>query len=927
MSSNIDIAIFVAFLAINLGLGLFYSRNIKNISEYAVGHRNFSTATIVATIVATWLFGSSIALNLYESYQNGLYFIIPGVADGFSFFVVAYFYAPRMREFLGNLSVAEAMGNIYGKKVRMVTGISAIIPAIGNIALQFSILILILTEFLGIPSAYAIIGSSFIVITYSTFGGIKAVTFTDVIQFFTFGVVIPMLAFIIWRSVDNSQAVVEILNHHPNFNIKEFFDIQNPRFLDTLVLFLFFLIPGLDPAIFQRIAIAKNTFQVSKSFYISGIIIICCYLTLDFTGLLLIADNAQGFDQSNVVGYVLNNYMSIGFKGIFIIGLTAMLMSTADSYINCAAVIFSNDLCRSIGIELNEKRTLLLARFSAFLIGVCGLTLSLYATNILSIILSTYCFYMPIVSVPLLLAIFGFRSSSRAVLIGMAAGFITVILFKQTDIELDSIIPGMIANIVVFISSHYILREPGGWVKTLGSPTLSTIDIDRKAQSQNISKIILNFNFIDFCKNNVPKDEKFIAYVGLFNIVSIFSSIHILSEATYSQYHSLINTIHYTVLIISTCFIIYPAWNLRFKQNILFPVAWNLSLIFSLVAVNILLFMLGNFSQPLLMTITLANLIILAVLLRWHVAIGMMLIGIFASIKFYQYYTDLPFSTSNINLQFQILYPLIFVASILIAFLKPKQEYQALTEERNKHLGNLINAQEQRIKEALSVRSTFIRNVNHEYRAPMSGIITMAQLLAESYDMLTDSQRRDAAQSIFKSVTRLDRFDADLTSLSALSQNDPALNIKEIDLSSLVYDRLNICRKLYEENKEDREFILNIEEEAHFNGDEDYITQALDNLIINAITYCQKGKVEISLSKKSGLINFMISDEGIGIPTSELYDIFDEFTVSSKTNSLAGGRGIGLTLCKKVIELHGGNIKAESDGKSGARFTFTIPQI
>ena len=237
MSSNIDIAIFIAFLAINLCIGLFHSRNIKNVSEYAIGHRNFSTATIVATIVATWLFGSSIALNLYESYENGLYFIIPGVADGFSFFVVAYFYAPRMREFLGNLSVAEAMGNMYGKKVRVVTSISAIIPAIGNIALQFSILILILTEFLGIPSNYAIIGSSFIVITYSTFGGIKAVTFTDVIQFFTFGVVIPMLAFIIWRSVDNSQAVVEILNHHPNFNIKEFFDFQNPRFLDTLVLF------------------------------------------------------------------------------------------------------------------------------------------------------------------------------------------------------------------------------------------------------------------------------------------------------------------------------------------------------------------------------------------------------------------------------------------------------------------------------------------------------------------------------------------------------------------------------------------------------------------------------------------------------------------------------------------------------------------
>ena len=923
MSSHIDIAIFVAFLAINLASGLFHSRNIKSITEYAVGSRNFSTATIVATIVATWLFGSSIALNLFETIQNGLYFVVPGVADGFSFFVVAYFYAPRMREFLGNLSVAEAMGNMYGKKVRLITAICGIIPAIGNIAMQFSILIMILTEFLGIPSTYAIIGSSFIVITYSTFGGIKAVTFTDVIQFFTFGVVIPMLAFIIWRSLDNSTAVLDVLNTHPNFNLKELFDYQNPRFLDALVLFLFFLIPGVDPAIFQRIAIAKNSFQVSKSFYISGVIIICCYLTLDFAGLLLIADNTSGVEQGTIVGYVLDNYMDVGFKGLFIIGLTAMLMSTADSYINCSAILFSHDFCKSIGIELDEKKALLLARISAFVIGICGLFLSLYAKNILNIILSTYCFYLPIVSVPLILAIFGFRSSSRAVLIGMFAGFITVILFKQTDIELDSIIPGMIANLIMFISSHYILHEPGGWINTKHAE-LSTIDIDRKQRSQNILKAIEHFNLIDFCRNNVPVDEKFIAYVGLFNIVSIFSSLHILPEAIYEQYHSLVSIMHYGVLIISTCFISYPAWNIKFKQNIFFPIFWNLAIIFCLVGVNSLLLMISNLNQPLLVTAMLANLVVLAVLLRWHVAITMILIGIFANIIFYQSYTGENFSVDNMNLQFQILYPLIFIFCILIAFLKPKQEYQALTEAKNKHLSELIEARELQMKDALAIRSTFIRNINHEYHAPMSGITTMSQLLYDSYDILSDEQRKTAAKTIFKSVNRLDRFDANLSSLSDFTAATPALHIEKIDLSELVYDRVNVCRKLYEENKEDREFILNLEEGITLKGDKYYLTQCLDNLIINAITYCPQGKVEITLSKKEDTIIFTISDEGIGIPPVELYDIFDEFTVSSKTRTLAGGRGIGLTLCRKVVELHGGSIKAESDGIKGAKLSFTL---
>ena len=100
--------------------------------------------------------------------------------------------------------------------------------------------------------------------------------------------------------------------------------------------------------------------------------------------------------------------------------------------------------------------------------------------------------------------------------------------------------------------------------------------------------------------------------------------------------------------------------------------------------------------------------------------------------------------------------------------------------------------------------------------------------------------------------------------------------------------------------------------------------QALDNLIINAITYCRKGKITVALKKNNNTVEFSISDEGIGIPKDELNDIFAEFTVSSKTRSFAGNRGVGLTLVKRVIEVHNGSIQAESDGKKGAKFSFVL---
>ena len=71
-------------------------------------------------------------------------------------------------------------------------------------------------------------------------------------------------------------------------------------------------------------------------------------------------------------------------------------------------------------------------------------------------------------------------------------------------------------------------------------------------------------------------------------------------------------------------------------------------------------------------------------------------------------------------------------------------------------------------------------------------------------------------------------------------------------------------------------------------------------------------------------VEFSIADEGIGVPKEELYDIFGAFTVSSKTKTSAGGRGVGLALSKKVIDAHGGRIWVEQNPNKGVTFKFTI---
>ncbi|NDB87279.1 MAG: metal-dependent phosphohydrolase, partial [Alphaproteobacteria bacterium] len=202
-----DSVIFTGFLVANLWLGLSSSRGIRNIKEYAIGDRNFSTATISATIVATWIGGGFFCTLIPESYSNGLHFIwVTLLGDILCLSLIALFFAPRMKEFLGKVSIASAMGELFGRRVQIVTAISGFIGISGLIAMQFRIAGMMFEYALGFANIYGILLAGIIVTSYSALGGIKSVTFTDVIQFLTFTVVMPTLAYFLLESLEKIDA-------------------------------------------------------------------------------------------------------------------------------------------------------------------------------------------------------------------------------------------------------------------------------------------------------------------------------------------------------------------------------------------------------------------------------------------------------------------------------------------------------------------------------------------------------------------------------------------------------------------------------------------------------------------------------------------------------------------------------------------------
>ena len=927
MKFDLDTIVIIGFLIVNLIFGLFSSRGIKNIKEYAIGSRNFSTATISATIIATWIGGGFFYSAISETYKEGLWHLIARFGDVLTLLIVGYIIAPRIGEFLGKISVAEIMGELYGKKIKFITAIASILLSVGYVAVQIKALIELFYHFFGVSSIYATLLAATVITVYSTMGGIKAITFTDVIQFLTFGVFVPVFAIFVWNLFDNpSGTVIATTKSNPLFSIDTVFNFYDIKFYSFFILFLYYTIPGLDPATVQRILMAKNVIQVRKSFSLAAFFCFIIGGTACLIGITILAHNPN-LNPDTLVTYVIDNYSYTGLKGLILIGIMAMIMSSADSYINSAAVIFAHDLIKP------SENTLNLSRIFSMFVGISATILALVTSSLYDLLLLAGNFYTPVITMPLLLAIFGFRSTSRVALIAIVAGISSVVIwrvFLQSITGVDSIIPGTIVNLVTMLLMHYLLNEPGGWVKTKSNDNLKEIRSRRKQRIKiikyffiNLPSKIIKFNLIAYSKLNTPKTDMVYVY-AIFSAISATIITLSIDRTIYYQYFHLINILLGTVLFIVTSFICQKLWPSDFKEKYL-GVIWLISIFIVSSFISSFLVLISNFTHISLVVLIL-NLTMIGILLKWQPTIIIITLGLILSFGLYeQYIGNIHLSAELDDLKLKMIYILFMISSILIAFLKPKQQYQELTEDNNLFLSSKVDDQKKELTRLYEIKNELLRNLEHETRTPITGITSLGQVLWANYDKFNEEQRRNATKDIADSSERLTSLVNNLIDLSKLNNINYQLNKSQVNLTDLVYERLELCKKLYIQDKDDLWFNLQIDDELTVLCDQYYISRTIDNIIVNAIQYCKQGTITIELKlEQSNTILFSVKDEGIGIPKDELFEVFDPFTVSSKTKTSAGGRGIGLALSKKVIEAHNGQIWAKQNQDKGVTVAFTL---
>lgn len=231
---------------------------------------------------------------------------------------------------------------------------------------------------------------------------------------------------------------------------------------------------------------------------------------------------------------------------------------------------------------------------------------------------------------------------------------------------------------------------------------------------------------------------------------------------------------------------------------------------------------------------------------------------------------------------------------------------------------------------ANAVKSEFLANMSHEIRTPLNGIIGFCRLLGRSS---LDTRQQEWLQHVHRACDNLLMLVNDVLDFSKLEANRLTLEEADIDIVSLVDEVIGLHAPEAQRKQLNLVAMVYDDVPTPLCGDPLRIHQVLNNLISNALKFTHEGEVivRVMLDNHEGqhvVLNLSVSDTGIGLSDAHQQELFSAFSQAEPSHSRQfGGSGLGLTICRQLIERMGGEIRVESELGSGTMFSFTLPML
>ncbi len=474
----IDTFIVATYLLLTLMLGVWVAKGVTSSNEYKTGGRQYPAWIVFTTLSASFI-GGGFTLGLAEkTFLYGFVYVLAIWGFSLKEILVAYFIAPRMQPFRSALTVGDIMEVAYGKRTKIATGFASVLVCGGIIGAQISACGNILNIFLGIPNHLGSLVAISVVLIYSTYGGLKSVVAVDILHFIVLSIMLPLVLFFGFQEIGG---LAELSRALPESYFQPFGSIGTTA---LFVLFLsFFLGETLIPPYMQRLLIGKTVRETKKGTFWSGILSVPFFLVVGFIGVIAFV-LAPDLPSYLALPHVIQVVMPVGLKGLAIAAMLAIVMSSADSFLNSTSIAMTNDLLLPLRLKpKNPNQELMFSRAITLVIGVVAIIFALSTSSALDILLYSYQFWTPIILVPLIAAIFGVKSTDKVFLLSAAASILAVIawnyLFPHSLIDgaLEGVIFGVLINAATFFIFHQRLGKGSARIAPVSSEAVSSTEI------------------------------------------------------------------------------------------------------------------------------------------------------------------------------------------------------------------------------------------------------------------------------------------------------------------------------------------------------------------------------------------------------------------------------------------------------------------
>jgi GAF domain-containing protein/anti-sigma regulatory factor (Ser/Thr protein kinase) len=244
---------------------------------------------------------------------------------------------------------------------------------------------------------------------------------------------------------------------------------------------------------------------------------------------------------------------------------------------------------------------------------------------------------------------------------------------------------------------------------------------------------------------------------------------------------------------------------------------------------------------------------------------------------------------------------------------------------QNARLFREIEIKSREVEVASQHKSEFLASMSHELRTPLNAVIGFSDVLLQGMFGETNEKQAEYLRDILASGQHLLSLINDILDLSKIEAGRMELDVAAFDLSTAIDDALLLMR----ERASRRGITLERHVDAlvgQIHADQRKVKQVLLNLLSNAVKFTPEGgRIDVRAGLANGAAEISVTDTGIGIAPEDHDAVFEEFRQVGAAEKKAEGTGLGLALCRKFVELHGGRIWVTSEVGKGSTFTFTIP--